>query len=68
MPTIAQQLQLQLTTINEQIQRTKDDALRRVAELQDTKQTILAALDALEKAPEAEQLIPKLRRLGVTFE
>ena len=68
MPTISAQLQAQLASITEQIQRTKDDAQRKVTELQEARSTILAAIDALSKAPEAETLIPKLRQLGVMFE
>ena len=65
MATLAERLVIRIAQVDAQIQRTKDDALAAVAELQDVKATLLRAQAALAKTPEAEQLIPALAKLGL---
>lgn len=65
MPTLAEQLQSRLAQIDQQIARTKSDAQQAVIDLQGTRQTLLTAAQTLAKVPEAEQIIPALKALGL---
>jgi len=63
--TLVEKLQARIVEIDAAIVATQQRALADIAELRGNKATLQAAIAALGKAPEAEQLIPALQQLGV---
>jgi hypothetical protein len=64
MVTLTERLQARITAINAEIDRVKAQAITQVNELQADRALFQQALAVLVKAPEIEQLLPALQKLG----
>jgi hypothetical protein len=62
--TLAERIQARIDAIDAEILRVQAQAVAQVNELKADKVTFQQALSVLTKAPEIEQLLPALQKLG----